>query len=221
MNSQKSTKSKSEHEIGFVFEDSAALRLQKRLPEVAVCQQYANGPRRLIAVISISAISLLQLARYYGTDTTVLGTIDRRCSAPPLTGTCSCEGASGLGTAMHQKCPFARWIGRTDHEQSILQQRMDTSKDERIAARRLRIQQKLATKQGSGAAGSTGAAMIIHEKTDVRIGELLRAFTCWSSAIFLPNAFGCFSGKAQIAESKHRLRRLLDEADDAVTMVRG
>ena len=34
------------------------------------------------------------------------------------------------------------------------------------------------------------------------------------------NAFGCFSGKAQIAESKHRLRRLLDEADDAVTMVR-
>jgi len=28
------------------------------------------------------------------------------------------------------------------------------------------------------------------------------------------------SGKAQIAESKHRLRRLLDEADDAVTMVR-
>ncbi len=52
---------------------------------------------------------------------------------------------------------------------------MDTSKEERIAARRLRIQQKLAARQGAGTAGSTGAAMIIHEKADVRIGELARS----------------------------------------------
>jgi hypothetical protein len=84
---------------------------------------------------------------------------------------------------MHKKCPFAR--GRTDHEQPILQHCMDTSKDERIAARRLRIQQKLATKQGAGASGSTGAAMIIHEKTDVRIGELLHAFACFVRCHFL------------------------------------
>ncbi len=52
---------------------------------------------------------------------------------------------------------------------------MDNSKDERIAARRLRIQQKLAAKQGASASGSTGAAMIVHEKTDVRIGKSLHA----------------------------------------------
>jgi len=48
---------------------------------------------------------------------------------------------------------------------------MNASKEDRIAARRLRIQQKLAMKQGEGAAGSTGAAITMHEKTDVRIGK--------------------------------------------------
>ncbi len=48
--------------------------------------------------------------------------------------------------------------------------RMDHSKEERIAARRLRIQQKLAMKQGAGTAGSR-AAIIVEEKAVVRIGE--------------------------------------------------
>ena len=52
---------------------------------------------------------------------------------------------------------------------------MDASKEERISGRRLRIQQKLAMKQGDGAAGSTGAAIIMHEKTDVRIGKCTRS----------------------------------------------
>ena len=47
---------------------------------------------------------------------------------------------------------------------------MDHSKEERIAARRLRIQQKLAMKQGAGTAGSR-AAIITEEKAVVRIGE--------------------------------------------------
>jgi len=38
--------------------------------------------------------------------------------------------------------------------------------------------------------------------------------------VLAANVIHCFAGKAQIAESKHRLRRLLDEADDAVTSVR-
>ena len=53
----------------------------------------------------------------------------------------------------------------------ILHNPMDASKEERISGRRLRIQQKLAMKQGDGAAGATGAAIIMHEKTDVRIGK--------------------------------------------------
>ena len=57
----------------------------------------------------------------------------------------------------------------------ILHNRMDASKEERISGRRLRIQQKLAMKQGDGAAGSTGAAIIMHEKTDVRIGKCARS----------------------------------------------
>jgi hypothetical protein len=48
---------------------------------------------------------------------------------------------------------------------------MDHSREERIAARRLRIQQKLAMKQGAGAAGSRGAAITMEEKAVVRIGE--------------------------------------------------
>jgi hypothetical protein len=62
---------------------------------------------------------------------------------------------------------------------------MDSSKDERIAARRLRIQQKLAMRQGAGAAGSAGAAMIIHEKADVRIGETDRVGSAFFSLITL------------------------------------
>jgi hypothetical protein len=54
---------------------------------------------------------------------------------------------------------------------------MDHSKEERIAARRLRIQQKLAMKQGVGASGSTGTAMMMqHEKADVRIGVQSRIY---------------------------------------------
>ena len=66
-------------------------------------------------------------------------------------------------------------LGILTYRATKLQYIMDTSKEERIAARRLRIQQKLAARQGAGTAGSTGAAMIIHEKADVRIGELARS----------------------------------------------
>jgi hypothetical protein len=62
---------------------------------------------------------------------------------------------------------------------------MDSSKEERIAARRLRIQQKLAMKQGSGAAGSR-AAIAIEEKAVVRIGNCIGLFylfqRCYSNA---------------------------------------
>jgi hypothetical protein len=54
---------------------------------------------------------------------------------------------------------------------------MDNSKEERIAARRLRIQQKLAMKQGSGAAGAAGAAIIMRKDADVRIGTFVSNFT--------------------------------------------
>jgi hypothetical protein len=50
---------------------------------------------------------------------------------------------------------------------------MDNSKDERIAARRLRIQQKLAMKHGTGGAGAPGAAIIMRKEADVRIGKLI------------------------------------------------
>ena len=48
---------------------------------------------------------------------------------------------------------------------------MDSSKEERIAARRLRIQQKLAMKHGAGSSGLRGAVITLEEKADVRIGE--------------------------------------------------
>jgi hypothetical protein len=48
---------------------------------------------------------------------------------------------------------------------------MDNSKEERIAARRLRIQQKLAMKHGAGSSGLRGAAITMEEKADVRIGK--------------------------------------------------
>ncbi len=54
---------------------------------------------------------------------------------------------------------------------------MDNSKEERIAARRLRIQQKLAMKQGPGAAGAAGAAIIMRKDADVRIGTFVSNFT--------------------------------------------
>ncbi len=50
---------------------------------------------------------------------------------------------------------------------------MDNSKDERIAARRLRIQQKLAMKHGTDGAGAPGAAIIMRKEADVRIGKLV------------------------------------------------
>ena len=53
---------------------------------------------------------------------------------------------------------------------------MDNSKDERIAARRLRIQQKLAMKQGAGAAGAAGSAIIMRKDADVRIGTFVANF---------------------------------------------
>ena len=48
---------------------------------------------------------------------------------------------------------------------------MESSKEERIAARRLRIQQKLAMKHGAGSSGLRGAVITLEEKADVRIGE--------------------------------------------------
>ena len=72
------------------------------------------------------------------------------------------------------------------------------SREDRIAQRRLRIQQRIAQKQ---AEGSSGQVALVAQKKEVELRDIS-------------------IGKAQVAETRSRLRKLVSDGDDIVTTVR-
>ena len=72
------------------------------------------------------------------------------------------------------------------------------SREDRISQRRLRIQARIAQKQ---AEGSNGQSALVAQKKEVELRDIS-------------------IGKAQVAETRSRLRKLVSDGDDIVTTVR-